>query len=233
MISEQSVCPLAVFTGKTEQKYGLQTAIDKKTVTGKIYLSETGLEGDECADHKHHGGPERALHQYPAEHYRYWAEKYSEQSHADDWCAPGMGENLSTQGMLENNVCIGDRYQWGEAIIEISQPRSPCFKLNRRWDIDHFSVDMQEISRCGWLYRVIQAGLVSEQDALKLIHRPDNAMTVHQVCAIFFGDPLNRTGLLRLQQQAVLSASWMSKVEQRLEHNTVENWNFRLLGRTE
>ncbi len=241
-----AIKPLGVFIGQVEEKYGLQTAIDKKPVSERIFLSETGLVGDECADNKHHGGPERALHQYPVEHYAYWLDKYGQavnsstpddsgngdaaETTTHDWSAPGMGENISSRGMLENNVCIGDQYQWGEAIIEVSQPRSPCFKLNRRWQVENFSVDMQEISRCGWLYRVIQTGYINPEDSLILIQRPDNAMTIEQVCEIFFGDPLNQQGLEQLRELKALSNSWSSKVEQRLEQGIVENWNFRLLG---
>ncbi|MEI6895275.1 MAG: MOSC domain-containing protein [Colwellia sp.] len=217
-----------VYCGKVAQNYGIETAIDKLLVTGPVFLSETGLAGDECADKHHHGGTERALHQYPAEHYDYWREKYG---HDINWQAPGMGENLSSTGMSEDNVCIGDKYQWGEAIIEVSQPRSPCFKLNNRWGLKNFATNMQDISRCGWLYRVIKPGIVSINEPLLLIHQECNAMTIAEVCQAFFIEPLNKTGLLKLQQQKKLSQNWLSRVELRLESNQVENWNFRLIGK--
>ncbi|WP_461535279.1 MOSC domain-containing protein [Spongorhabdus nitratireducens] len=220
-----------LYRGKVKQQFGLETAITKTPVTDDIYLSTEGLEGDECADQRHHGGLERALHQYPAEHYGYWQERYSTDNAQDnDWQAPGMGENISSTGMTEDNVCIGDRYRWGAAIIEVSQPRSPCFKLNKRWNADDLSVHMQDTSRCGWLYRVIQPGVVNAEQPLELIERPTNAMTVREVCDIYFGNPLDREDLLKLQQQTRLSNSWMQKVVQRLETGEVENWNFRLLG---
>lgn len=90
---------------------------------------------------------------------------------------------------------------------------------------------MQEISRCGWLYRVIKPGMVSVAEPLTLIERLPNAMSLKAVCDIFFGDPLNQQGLELLLQQEKLSDSWMSKVKQRLETNEVENWQFRLQGR--
>lgn len=216
-----------IYRGKIQQSYGLDTAIDKSAIEGDVVLSTLGLDGDECADKKHHGGVERALHQYPAEHYAYWKEKYGDDM---NWSAPGMGENLSSIGMTEDSVCIGDRYQWGEAVIEVSQPRSPCFKLNKRWGVDGLSVGMQDISRCGWLYRVITPGKASKHAPLELIERPENAMSVREVCDAFFGDPLNKNGLEKLKQQSRLSDSWMGKVLIRLETNQVENWNFRLLG---
>lgn len=219
-----------VYIGKAVKRYGLNTGIDKSPITKSLYLFKGGLAGDECADQQHHGGLDRALHQYPIEHYNYWRQKHGE---TRQWQAPGMGENLSSTGMTENNVCIGDQYQWGEAIIEVSQPRSPCFKLNKRWDIEGLSLEMQNLSLCGWLYRVLQPGFVSIHESLILIHRVDNAMTIGEVCELFFGDPLNEEGLLKLQQQSKLSNSWMSKVSQRLENNTVENWDFRLFGQVD
>ncbi|WP_133407073.1 MOSC domain-containing protein [Parashewanella tropica] len=216
-----------VFTGKVKDSYGIQTAMEKSFVEGDIYLSAEGLEGDECADKRHHGGVDRALHQYPAEHYAYWRQKYDL---GMGWQSAGMGENLSSEGMTEDSVCIGDRYCWGEAIIEVSQPRSPCFKLNRRWGIEDFSVHMQEISRCGWLYRVIKPGMVSVDQPLELVQRVPNAMTVKQACDYYFGTPLERSGLELLKQQERLAQSWKSKVLLRLETGEIENWNFRLLG---
>jgi len=216
-----------VYRGKVAQRYGIYTAIDKLSVEKSLFLSPEGLAGDQCADVIHHGGLDRALHQYPIEHYAYWRKKFGK---AMDWQASGMGENLSSEGMNEDTVCLGDRYQWGEAIIEVSQPRSPCFKLNNRWDIDNFATNMQEVSRCGWLYRVIKPGIVSVQEPLVLIDQVTNMMTLREVCEIYFGNPLDKVGLEKLQKQETLSNSLLSKVVQRLETNEVENWAFRLLG---
>ena len=215
-----------IYCGKVAERYGIETAIDKQPVNTSLYLSFGGLAGDECADKLHHGGLERALHQYPAEHYAYWQEKYNTDN---AWQAAGMGENISSIGMTEQTVYLGDRYQWGEAIIEVSQPRSPCFKLNKRWGIENLSVDMQDVSRSGWLYRVIQPGMVSVNEPLELIDRVANAMTITAVCETFFGDPLNNEKLLILKKQSRLSDSWMEKIVRRLASNEVENWNFRLL----
>jgi len=227
---------LNLYCGKVAKRYGIVTAMDKRPVNTPLYLSRQGLAGDECADQRHHGGLERALHQYPAEHYAYWHAKYGDNNtehHVGQdkpWRTAGMGENLSSIGMTEQTVCLGDRYQWGQAIIEVSQPRSPCFKLNKRWGRADFSVVMQEISRCGWLYRVIQPGMVSVDEPLELIARVRNAMTIKAVCETFFADPLNRDKLQALGQQSTLSASWQAKVQQRLATQQIENWNFRLLG---
>ena len=216
-----------VFRGKVKKFHGIESAIEKTAIDYSVYLFLEGLQGDECADQKNHGGYDRALHQYPFEHYVYWRQKYELDS---DWQIPAMGENLSSIGMTEDTVFIGDRYQWGQAIIEVSQPRSPCFKLNKRLGIEEFSVHMQEVSRCGWLYRVITSGMVSVSQPLELIDRVPNALSVRQACELYFGDPLNRTGLLLLQKQKRLAESWQKKIRQRLATGELENWNFRLLG---
>lgn len=221
----------AIYCGKVAERYGMETAMDKSIVDGSLYLSVEGLAGDDYADKKNHGGLDRALTQYPAEHYIYWQEKYGANfvDRASEKIA-GMGENLSSIGMTEESVCLGDRYQWGEAVIEVSQPRSPCFKLNKRWGVEKLSVDMQAISRCGWLYRVITPGKVNVEQPLELIARVDNAMSIKSVCDSYFGEPLNTEKLLALRAQTTLADSWMEKIEQRLATNTVENWNFRLFG---
>lgn len=169
----------------------------KLRVDEPLFLSTVGLEGDECAETRFHGGEERALHQYPAEHYLYWQTQFG----AQRWQAPGMGENISTQGMLETTVCIGDVYQWGEAVIQISQPRSPCYKLDKRWQVEGFAQRMQDSARCGWLYRVLTPGFVSAHEPLVLIERPANAVTVKETSDIFFVEPLNPQGLERLAMQ--------------------------------
>lgn len=218
----------SIYVGKVEKQYGFETAINKVQIKEPIYLSFQGLVGDECADQRHHGGVERALHQYPIEHYDYWNKKYPA---IKQRYAPGMGENLSSLGMTEFNVCIGDQYQWGTAVIEVSQPRSPCFKLNKRWGVACLSVEMQQMSLCGWLYRVRKEGIVSIEEPLKLIHREPHAMSIREVCDVFYGDPLSLIGLEKLKQQSKLSDSWRIKVLQRIESKTVENWSYRLLGR--
>ena len=216
-----------VFRGGVQQLYGIKTAIMKSNVENDIYLSCKGLEGDECADIKNHGGFERALHQYPFEHYLYWSQKYNRKI---EWRAPGMGENISSVGMTEDIVCIGDRYGWGEAVIEVSQPRSPCFKLNKRWGVENLSVHMQKVSRCGWLYRVIVPGLVSVSKPLVLMERVNNALTIRKVCDLYFGSPLDKSSLQLLSTQERLSESWLTKVKLRQETGKLENWNYRLLG---
>ncbi|NTS75793.1 MOSC domain-containing protein [Catenovulum sp. SM1970] len=217
---------LGLYQGKKAQKYGLTTAIDKSLIEQPIYLSYSGFADDECADTRHHGGAERALHQYPSEHYTYWQQTYG----GNLWQVSGMGENISSQGMLESDVFIGDRYQFGQAVIEVSQPRSPCFKLNKRWQVDGLALAMQQNHKTGWLYRVIEPGLVEPDQQLELIERPKQAMSVQQTSHAFFSTPLEQAALEALLAQSRLSVSWREKVDKRLSAGIVENWQIRLFG---
>ena len=220
--------PVSLYTGQSGNHYGLKTAINKQKVKGTLFLSETGFTGDECADIRHHGGPDRAIHHYPEEHYQYWKKRYP--GVHKSWLAPGMGENISTRGFTENNVCIGDRFSLGTAVIEISQPRSPCFKLNRKWGIESFSADMQKLGYCGWLYRVIEEGTVTAEDQLFFMERPEQSISVQEVSDIFFNTPMDEEKLTRLLKLDNLSASWTDKIKKRLETGKLENWSFRLAG---
>ncbi|VFS71391.1 6-N-hydroxylaminopurine resistance protein [Raoultella planticola] len=132
------------------------SAIGKIQVDGELTLGELGLEGDEQAEKKIHGGPDRALCHYPREHYAHWALELPQQ--ADLFCAPAFGENLSTEGLTENDVCIGDIFRWGEALIQVTQPRSPCFKLNYHFAVSDMAQLMQNSGKTGWLYRVVAGG---------------------------------------------------------------------------
>lgn len=121
--------PVNVFTGKVREFEGSRpSAIAKVQVDGELTLTDLGLAGDQQAEKKIHGGPDRALCHYPREHYQHWKTEFPEQ--ADLFVAPAFGENLSTEGLTEKNVFIGDIYRWGDALIQVTQPRSPCFKLN-------------------------------------------------------------------------------------------------------
>ncbi len=225
----QQKTPCEIFIGNVCNNYGMNTAIDKTPIQGDCYLSPLGFEGDQCASTKVHGGVERALHHYPREHYQTLASIYPKSPAFLQGL--GMGENLSTIGMIEENVYIGDRYQLDEAIIEVSQPRSACFKLNTRWQVSDLSTVIQQRNLCGWLYRVIKPGQVRAGSELTFLSRPDSAMSISQVCGIFFHDPLNFQRLEKLATLQGLSVGWQNKSIERLESGVVESWQMRLFGK--
>ncbi|WP_211664963.1 MOSC domain-containing protein [Litorilituus lipolyticus] len=221
-------CHVTLYRGTVGEFKGLTTAIKKSLVQNRVYLSLNGIDGDHCADTKHHGGFERALHQYPMEHYQYWQSQFPESKLL--FKASAMGENISSAGMTEHNVYIGDQFQLGEAIIEVSQPRSPCFKLSRFLAVEGFAEKVQETNRCGWLYRVITPGYVDLNANLTLLRRAENSLSVYQVANIFFNDPTNKEALLQIAELSHLSQHWKDYVHKRLETGNIENWQARLTG---
>lgn len=222
-----SYLPL-VFIGPTIiTDYCGATAMEKKAVIDSIELTNLGLVGDEQAEKKVHGGPDRALCHYPREHYEFWQAKYPELKAL--FRASAFGENISTIGMTEENVNIGDVYQWGTAIIQVTQPRSPCFKLNGLTQLSDFSCTMQESGKIGWLYRVIKAGTVSENEPLILLNR--GAISIAETVAIAFHQDYNEANTKRLLSAAGLSASWTATMIKRLQTEEIESFNNRLFGR--
>jgi MOSC domain-containing protein YiiM len=218
-----------VFTGSVRQYDGSRpSAIAKRQVDGELELTDRGLVGDEQAEKKIHGGPDRALCHYPREHYAEWAREFPEQ--ADLFCAPAFGENLSTIGMTEKTVFIGDIYRWGEALIQITQPRSPCFKLNYHFGISDLSSQMQSSGKMGWLYRVIVAGKVSTEQPLELVSRLSD-VSVYDAAAIAWYTPYDDEQYRRLLSAAGLSVSWTRTMQKRRLNGQIEDNSRRLWGK--
>lgn len=216
-----------VFIGRAEELGGgLCSAIDKKPVTQRLWLWPQGLGSDEQGDPRFHGGPERAVHHYPAEHYAYWRQRYPHLA----WPTPAFGENLSTTGLTERNVCIGDLFRWGGALLQVSQPRSPCYRLSRRWTLPELPQQVQDSGRCGWFYRVLQPGFVSVDDGIELVQRSYPGLTVARAVQQFYHDPLDRAGLRLLLDCPALSARWRDIAARRLASHQVEDWSARLGG---
>lgn len=221
--------PLQVFIGKVRDYEGSRpSAIAKYQVDGELRLNELGLEGDQQAEKVIHGGPDRALCHYPREHYRYWAREFPEQ--AELFTAPAFGENLSTEGMTEKDVYIGDIFRWGNALIQVTQPRSPCFKLNYHFGVSDMAALMQKSGYCGWLYRVVMAGNVSTDSRLELVSRVSD-VSVAEAIAIAWHMPFDDEQYHRLLSAAGLSTSWTRTMQKRRLSGKMEDNSRRLVGR--
>ncbi|TDV59553.1 MOSC domain-containing protein [Pseudomonas sp. LP_7_YM] len=216
-----------VYIGKAKSLgHGLISDIDKHRMDGRVWLWPQGLGNDEHGDPRFHTGPERALHHYPAEHYRYWRKRYP----AIDWCAPAFGENLSSHGLTEEHVCLGDMFRWGGALLQISQPRSPCYRLSHRWGIEGLPQHAQDTGRCGWVYRVLKPGFVKPEDSFELIQRSYPGLTVAWALRSFYQEPLEHAGLKKLVDCPALSSRWRDIALKRLRTGRIEDWSDRLLG---
>lgn len=177
------------------------TGFFKQPVPGSVYLSETGLEGDGQADTKHHGGLEKAVLAYSTDHEAYWWSELSVE------VGPGgFGENLSVAGVDEQSTCIGDQWSIGEVVLEVTQPRQPCWKLGRRWERKDLPKLVVKNGRSGWYFRVIQTGTISAGDCVTLKSRPQPEWTIARANEVFYGDDAN--GKKTLANVPTLSESW-------------------------
>jgi len=159
----------------------VMSGIDKKLVAvDSVFVRTLGIDGDEQADLTVHGGADKAVYAYPAEHWPWWeAEKNLS-------CRPAtFGENLTLEGADENAVAIGDRFQWGNAILEVSQPRAPCYKLAIHTARPDAPQLMTISARCGWYFRVIAEGQAPARES-KLVHiSRSGGPTVREICTSF------------------------------------------------
>lgn len=143
------------------------SAIQKRPQEGRVQIHAEGLAPDEQADRRVHGGPEMALHLYPLDHHAWWRGEIGDHPLLDE---PGsFGSNLALRGLTEDQVHIGDRFACGTALIEISQPRQPCWKIEHRFGHKGMVAAIVRSGRCGWYFRVIEAGEVAEGESLERV----------------------------------------------------------------
>lgn len=204
------------------------SGIAKHPVSMPLQLGRTGFSGDGQGDTVKHGGPEKAVHLYPFDHYADWI---AEKGGMPLLGAPGaFGENLSTSGLTEADVAIGDIFRLGTALVEISQGRQPCFKLNLRFGRPDMAASVQATGRTGWYFRVREEGVVAPGDPLVLQERPSPDWTVARIWHLFYVDRLNREGLQGIANLSPLAESWRMLARKRLESGLIEDWSRRLNG---
>lgn len=202
------------------------SAIAKRPVVGCRWLGPLGLDGDEHGDTVRHGGPEKALHHYPLEHYGYWEALLNCRANTLEMGA--FGENLSTIGIDESGVCVGDTWALGKAVVQISQGRQPCWRLGERFGHPHMARWVQESGRTGWYYRVVEPGFVMPDDVLQLLFRPYPSWTIRRLLRVLYEDHLNHDDLEEMQTLRELSPSWRALARKRMETRTVEDFEHRL-----
>ena len=206
---------------------GRKSAIRKQPVTGPVAIGLQGLAGDSQADRQHHGGPDQAVHHYAYDHYERWRREYPEA--LGELSEPGFfGENLSTLGMTEKDVCVGDRYRLGTAILEVSQGREPCWKLAHRIGGPDFARRVQETGTTGWFYRVLEAGIAEAGQPLEFLERPHDNWTLAHLLEGFYLRPLDRDFLQGMAALPALSVGWREKAQKRLDTGAIEPWSRRL-----
>ncbi|GAB4194266.1 MAG: MOSC domain-containing protein [Roseiflexaceae bacterium] len=187
------------------------TSIFKSPVNGPVRLEPLNFDGDRQADLSVHGGPYKAVYAYPSEHYAYWRAALPERELA--W---GMfGENLTTEGLLEDRLCIGDLLGLGTAVLRVTEPRVPCFKLGLRFGDPAMTKRFLEARRSGFYLAVVQPGLAQAGQPFELLERPGHGLTVAQMNSLYASDSAD-TALMQRFLELDLSEPWRIYFQQQV-----------------
>ena len=187
------------------------SGFDKHPVTsGTVFVSKTGIRGDGQADLDNHGGADKAVYAYPVLNWPWW------ESEKQLPCRAALfGENLTLGDLDETNVHIGDRFAWGEVVLEVCQPRAPCFKLAVYTGRADLPQAMTLSGRCGWYYRVVNEGTAPATGALTRIVRAD-APSVKEAFRAVFAKIADHALLYRIKEAPALSEAWQHQIDRRL-----------------
>jgi MOSC domain-containing protein YiiM len=170
-----------LFIHQSNQMRRIATGIHKQPVAGSVLVEKLGLAGDEQADPSVHGGLCKAVYAYPSEHYAFWIAQRLAVLKREEPLPPGsMGENLTLQGLLESDVWIGDRLHVGSTVLEVTEPRQPCFKFNAKMGFSHAVKMMVQSGYSGFYLRVVETGKIAAGDTVAL-HAGRRELSIVQV----------------------------------------------------
>jgi len=190
----------------------VRTSIFKAPVPGRVRVAQLNLEGDQQSDLSVHGGVDKAVYAYPSEHYPFWRREL-----------PGMdlswgvfGENLTTEGLLEETLHIGDRLRVGSSEFLVTQPRMPCFKLGIRFGRPDIVKRFLQSGRSGFYFAVLQEGEVAAGDSIELLKQDEHGVTVADVVNLYRNDANNQDTLRRVSELPSLPNNWREYFRKRL-----------------
>lgn len=187
------------------------TGFFKRAVEGPLWLDRINLAGDGQGDRKNHGGPDKAVLAYAGAHYPLWRTEL-------DWPdVPhgAFGENFTVQGLDEGTVCIGDVYEIGGVVVQVAQPRMPCWKISARWRRPGLLERVEATGRTGWYLRVLWEGTVQAGDTLRLTERPHAGWTVTAATAVMRARH-DIDGARRLAACPALAEVWRDALQKRV-----------------
>jgi MOSC domain-containing protein YiiM len=185
-----------------------QTGFYKEQVDGPRWLAQTNLAGDGQADLVNHGGPDKAVLAYASEHYPGWREQLQK----PEFPHGAFGENFTVDGLCEDTVSIGDIYRLGGAVVQVSQPRQPCWKLARRWRIKELTGLVEQTGKTGWYLRVLEEGEVEPGQPLTLLERLHPDWTVARATCTMRARTKDRAAAGELAGIEELAASWRDRL---------------------
>jgi MOSC domain-containing protein YiiM len=187
------------------------SAVGKSSVS-EAFLTVGGFMGDGVADKKHHGGPDRAILIYSLDHYSKWKEEFQTELRI-----PGFGENITVSGMTEKDVHIGDVFQIGNVIVQITQPRIPCDTISKFNGVDALLARLIETGFTGYLCRVLKEGVVLNESSVTLLERDPKSVSLWFANQIYFHDKDNIEGISRILAIDSLAGRWRELLNKRLE----------------
>src|SRR4051812_6273663 len=191
----------------------VRTSIWKTPKDGRLRVAALNIDGDRQSDLSVHGGPSKAVYCYPSEHYAYWR---AELPDADlPW--GGFGENLTMEGLLETDICIGDRFQAGTAEFRVTQPRQPCFKLAIRFGREDIIKRFVASGRPGFYVSVVREGAIARGDSIRIVERASHSMTVADIVSLRYDDYDKQDELKRAAVLAGLPDGWREHFRRRAE----------------
>jgi MOSC domain-containing protein YiiM len=195
------------------QGVSVLTGIFKEPVQETVRVRKLNLDGDRQADLTVHGGAEKAVYAYPSEHYEYWRGELPQETFA--WGK--FGENLTTEGLHENGLCIGDRLRVGSSLLVVTQPRLPCYKLVLKFGRDDMIKRFLRSRRSGFYFSVAEEGEIGAGSPIEVVSRDPGRVSVADISRLFFSKELNRDRLRRALQVDALPLSWKEDLASRVE----------------
>jgi len=194
----------------------ITTGIYKSSVRGRVKVTRLNLEGDRQADLSVHGGPDKAVYAYPSEHYVFWQREL-----------PGIempwgmfGENLTLAGLTEDDACIGDRFRMGTAVLMVTQPRLPCYKLGIKFGREEMPERFLSSRRTGFYFAVVEEGELVEGDSVQPIHQEPNRVSVNDIMRLCYDNgPQDAKLIERAINVEALSPSWRKRVIKRAQQH--------------
>lgn len=203
------------------------SAIAKTRAHGLQQITELGFTGDAQADPQNHGGPDKAIHHYPSDHYPQWI---AEGQIPAGTVPAAFGENIAALGMTETNLCIGDILRLGTAVVQISQGRQPCWKVSQHTGNPKMAYLFQKIGRTGWYYRVLEPGQAEAGSAVTLIERLHPDWSVERVTRLRLSRKASPQEATALAQLPELAEGWRQAFARMAGGDTAEDTSARLLG---
>ncbi|MDL0089316.1 MOSC domain-containing protein [Campylobacter gastrosuis] len=196
-------------------KKAWRTAMFKVALNGEVFADELGFRGDSVADTKHHGGKEKAIFANSYENYPAWEQFLG----LKNLPFGAMGENLTISGLDESSVCIGDIHEIGSLVLQVSQPRKPCFNLSKRWGNAKMATEIFSTGKSGWYYRVLQNGSCKAGDEVRVAKKDSVNLSVLELNRLFYAPNENLKTLEKLKMAQNLAGNWLNDIQKRIENS--------------